>query len=134
MDETVVNTDYVIEPITVFKERVAVTTARTPGPTFQLLVRRPGGEIMDQGMRLITYAHPYPEKEPFVQGDEVICFLTQAEDRTLFHFTEGPFGLFRIRNGRVHALTEAVAELTEFSDTPLADFMSMLNKSRKDNR
>ena len=126
-DETSVVTDYVVEPVKVFKQRQVASVAR-PGEVAQIIARRPGGKVMDGSLSLSTSVDAYPEAESFKRGEDVIVFLVYDSVARVYHFTGGPFGVFRIASRHVHPMTHEVA--TRRGDQPidLAAFLSRVER------
>ena len=108
-DESYVITDYEIAPLRAMKQTRLVTTAR-PGQTTQILVSRPGGVLIEGGYRLSTSVTSYPESEALKLGEEAVLFLKYRADTKAYSFTGGPFGVFRVFDGRVQAMTHEAAQ------------------------
>lgn len=129
-DESYVVTDYEIAPLRAMKQTRLVTTAR-PGQTTQILVSRPGGVLIEGGYRLSTSATSYPESEALKLGEEAVLFLKYRADTKAFSFTGGPFGVFRVFDGRVQAMTHEAAQRRGDKPVPVTAFLNDLQKSVK---
>ncbi len=108
-DESYVMTDYVIAPLRVVKNTKPMSTAR-PGESTRIVVNRPGGILIDDGYRLSTKVIGDSESEALKVGEEAIVFLQYRAAAQTYAFTSGPFGAFRVANGRVQAVTKEVAQ------------------------
>jgi hypothetical protein len=107
-DETVVRTAYEVVPIRYYKG--TASTSRRPGATKPVIVSRPGGALEVNGLRLTTTVDIFPEDESLSVGTVAILFLTPYEDNPdEFRIAGGPFGVFKLSNGTVSAMTGAVA-------------------------
>jgi hypothetical protein len=76
--------------------------------TGPLLVERPGGTLLVDGLRLRTDVSGYEDDETPSTGDVVVMFLT-AGPGDAWRLTRGPFGMFRVENTRLLQTREAAA-------------------------
>src|SRR4029453_13507420 len=83
-DELYVFTDLVIPPIRFIKKRRPRTTAR-PGETTEIVIRRLGGRLIENGLEMATGVNIYPESESFKVAGERGGFL-RYEVRRARHF------------------------------------------------
>jgi hypothetical protein len=125
-DESRVVTDYVIAPLRVLKQRGAVA-ADKPG-LIPIVVRRPGGSVIDGGYRLSTTVDIYPEDEVFREGEEVVVFLQYDSTGSVYIFTGGPFGAFRVKEGQVHAITRETASRRGDAPEPVSAFLQEVER------
>lgn len=124
-DESIVQTDYTIEPIRFFKRDNRLVTSAKPGATTPLRVRREGGSVTEGEYKYSTIVTGYSASEEFVVGEEVVLFLRYAVD-SQYYFNGGPFGAFRIKAGEVHAMTEAAASRRGDSPMPISAFFQVI--------
>jgi hypothetical protein len=101
-------TDYVSAPLRVVKNTKPMSTAR-PGESTRGVVNRPGGILID-GYRLLAKVIGDSESEALTVGEEAIVFLQCRAAAQTYALTSGPFGAFRVANGRVQAVTKEVAQ------------------------
>jgi len=121
-DETYVVTDYQLMPIQILKNNVIPAGSR-PGPLTPLVARRPGGAVIDGQYRMVTSVDWYPEGEILRIGEEAVLFLISHPSGQFYSFTGGPYGVFRVKEGRVEAMTKTVADLRQDSPRALAAFL-----------
>ena len=114
-DESHVVTDYVAAPILMIKQKRPLATSR-PGETTEIVVRLAGGRLVENGLEMITTVNLYSESESFKVGEEVVVFLDYDTDARVYILTGGPFGAFRLQDGRVRAMTQKASERR--GDTP----------------
>jgi hypothetical protein len=107
-DESAVYTDCQLTPIRLIKNRV-LPIASQPGQLTPLVARRPGGVLIEGQLRMVTTVNSFPESEALKVGDEAVLFLTRHPEGQFYYFTGGPFGAFRVRQGRIEALTKDAA-------------------------
>jgi hypothetical protein len=112
------------------KQTKPATTAR-PGEATQIRVSRPGGVLIEGDTRLSTSVTSYPESEALKVGEDAIMFLQHRADAKTYGFTGGPFGVFRIVDGRVQAMTRETAQRRGDKPLPVATFLNDLQKSLK---
>ena len=118
-DERIVVTEYEIAPQTFYKGSFAVQSR--PGFATGLIVQRPGGAMTFNGLQLATTLDGSPE-DPKV-GEEMILFLTRSEmEPGKFRMIGNASGAFRIAEGKVAALTGAVARSRGDSPRALQEF------------
>jgi hypothetical protein len=127
-DESAVVTDYVIAPIQVFKQRRPTGVAR-PGETTEIVVRRPGGRLVEGGLEMTTSVNIYPESESFKVGEDVVLFLVYNPDGRVYNFAGGPFGACRVQDGRVYPMTRATATRRGDQPVDVATFLNGLPRS-----
>lgn len=84
----------------------------------RVFVTHPGGQTRFNGLELATKMNVYREAETLRQGEDVILFLSkkQSEPGT-FGLEGGPFGAFRVNDGMVTHMTQAVRD--KHPDEPL---------------
>jgi len=121
-DETYVVTDYQLMPIQILKNKVNPAGSR-PGPLTPLVARRPGGVVIEGQLRMVTSVGWFPKEETLRIGEEAVLFLSSHPSGQFYSFTGGPYGIFRVREGQVEAMTKQVARLREDSPRPLAAFL-----------
>lgn len=126
-DESYVTTDYVIAPLRILKQTKPMNTAR-PGETTQIVVNRPGGTLIDGRYRLSTSVDAYPESEALKKGEEAIVFLQHRANAGEYGFTGGPFGVFRVADGRVHPMTHEVASRRGDKPAAVGAFLEELQR------
>ena len=114
-DESYVVTDYVIAPSRVIKQRRPLTASRQ-GETTEIVVRRLGGRLIENGLEMATGVDIYPESESFKVADEVVVFLQDDISTHVYLFISGPFGAFRVQGSRVQPMTRETA--IRRGDTP----------------
>ena len=120
-------TEYVIAPLRVLKQTKPMNTVR-PGQTSRIVVNRPGGTLIDGGFRLWTSVDAYPESEALKVGEEAIVFLQYRAATGVYGFTSGPFGVFRVADGRVHAMTREVAQRRGDKPSAVSAFVDELQR------
>ena len=129
-DQVDVVTDYTVVPIQSFKERRAAAVAR-PGAVANVVVRQYGGSMVTaDGLRLSTSVNVFPESESFKVGEEIIVFLTDRPEVGLYRFTDGEFGAYRIRDGMVTPMTQAVAARLQVQPVKAPLFFADLQRLR----
>lgn len=130
-DGSFVMTDYVIAPIRVLKQTVAASGPPKPGPTVPLVATHPGGTVVDNGDRLTTVVDAYPVDDMFHPGDEVVVFLTYGPDKPRFSFSNGPFAVFKVKDGVAQAMTKEAAQRRGETPIPVGDFLKDLEQHLK---
>lgn len=126
-DETAVLTEYTLQPLRVPLARSAVSSAQ-PGEQ-QIIVRRPGGTLVVEGLTLKTDTNVYPETEAALKtGEEAVFFLVRDQEGGFYHPVAGPFAIFRVSAGKAKALTAFVAKRRADSPVPLTDFLATVEK------
>jgi hypothetical protein len=121
-DETNVVTDYQLMPIQILKSKVIPAGSR-PGRLTPLVARRPGGVVIEGQYRMVTSISWYPKGETLRIGEEAVLFLSSHSSGQFYSFTGGPYGIFRVREGQVEAMTKQIARLRQDSPRPLAAFL-----------
>jgi hypothetical protein len=121
-DETEVLTEYQLMPIQ-FKKNLVNPVGNRPGALTPLVARRSGGVLVEGQYRMITHADWFPESEALKPGEEAVLFLSRHPNEQFYYFVGGPYGVFRVKQGRVEALTEAVARQRQDSPTSLFSFL-----------
>jgi len=66
--------------------------------------------LIEGGYRLSTSVASYPESKGLKLGEEAVLFLKYRADTKAYSFTGGPFGVFRVFDGRVQAMTHEAAQ------------------------
>jgi hypothetical protein len=123
-NESLVATDYTIQPIRVLKQNPALIISRTPGSVPSTnIVRRVGGTLVEGKYRYFTQNKSFPEEKAPHAGDEVVWFLTYEPTERVYIFSGGPFAAFRLVQGRVVPLTEEVAIQRGDEPVDLAKFL-----------
>jgi hypothetical protein len=117
-DESLVVTDYTVVPTRIFKTDKRNTARSTPGAAVPITVRRSGGTVVDGEYRYVTMSDGYSEREDFTVGEETVLFLSYSESERIYRFTAGPFGAFRVTNGKVVPMIASVAK--ERGDQPVS--------------
>jgi hypothetical protein len=107
-DEQLVVTEYDITPIRFYKGSV-VGLADMPGRSKPLVVQRPGGALIIDGLQLSTTVTEFPEAESLRNGEEVIFFLSPAATKGTFRLPTGAFGVYRIVSGQVIPMESAAS-------------------------
>jgi hypothetical protein len=121
-DETLVYTEYLLSPIQTKKNLVSPVASR-PGQLTPLVARRSGGVLIEGKYRMVTHANWFPESEALKPGEEAVLFLSRYPNEPFYYFVGGPYGIFRVKNGRVEAMTKAVARQRQDSPQALAAFL-----------
>jgi hypothetical protein len=121
-DETMVFTEYLLAPIETKKNLVSPIASR-PGMLTPLVARRSGGVLIEGNHRMVTHADLFPESEALRPGEEAVLFLSRYPNEPFYYFVGGPYGIFRVRQGQVEAMTKAVARQRQDSPHPLAAFL-----------
>jgi hypothetical protein len=125
--ETTVMTEYTLVPLRVPLARSAVPSA-TPGEQ-EIVVRRPGGTVIVDGLRLRTDVDVYPESEAALKtGEEALFFLVHDQDGGFYRPVAGPFSIFRVSAGKAKAFTTFVARHRGASSAPLSDLLATVEK------
>ena len=120
--ETLVVTDYTIAPTTFVKFDSSIGQSSVAGSSVPLAVRRPGGTVIDGSLKMRTIVDTYADDEPEV-GAEVVLFLGYDKDQKVFYFSGGPFGVFRVRNGSIEAISKDVATRRGDTAVTLSQFL-----------
>jgi len=121
-DETLVYTEYLLSPIQTKKNLVGLVASR-PGQLTPLVARRSGGVLIEGKYRMVTHANWFPESEALKPGEEAVLFLSRYPNEPFYYFVGGPYGVFRVKNGRVEAMSKAVARQRQDSPRALAAFL-----------
>jgi hypothetical protein len=119
-DETVVVTEYRINPLRVYK--APAQTSPRPGAASPIIVEVPGGRVTIDGLELRTVVNEFPEAESLVAGERVFLFLSPQEGQTgRFRLTGGAFGGLRVSNNTVLPLTSQAGLRRGDQPRPVAD-------------
>jgi hypothetical protein len=122
-DETRVVTDYELVPLRFFRQRQ--TKSRVPTAPVPLVMRVPAGRVHVDGLELVSDNSAFPE--PWLrEGDECLVFLQYDSEIAEYIPYGGPFGMFRVVNGRVSPLTEFVAGKRHEAAKDLGSFAAEL--------
>jgi hypothetical protein len=122
-DETRVVTDYELVPLRFFRQRQ--TQSRVPTAPVPLVMRVPAGRVHVDGLELALDNSAFPE--PWLrEGDECLVFLQYDSQIAEYIPYGGPFGMFRVVNGRVRPLTEFVAGKRPDTEKDLGSFAAEL--------
>jgi hypothetical protein len=121
-DETMVFTEYLLVPIQTKKNLVS-PVANRPGMLTPLVARRSGGVLIEGKYRMVTHADLFPESEAPKPGEEAVLFLSKYPNEPFYYFVGGPYGMFRVKQGHVEAMTKAVARLRQDRPRSLASFL-----------
>jgi len=113
--ETMVLTDYTVTPHRFLKLDRSLVTATSPARTPPLVVRCPGGTVVEGTTRFSAFVDAFPG-EGLPLGAEVVLFLGYDPNDKVFYFFNGPFGIYRVRDGEMHAVHSQTA--SRRSDTP----------------
>jgi len=116
-NETMVVTDFTISPHRFLKQDPSFVTADRPGPMPPLIVRRGGGTVVEGATRISAIADPFSDEDTPL-GAEVVMFLGYDKNEKAFYFTNGPFGMFRVRDGQMFAINHETA--ARRGDTPMS--------------
>jgi hypothetical protein len=129
-DESNVITEYSIVPIQAFKERRTRAVA-TLGAVSKIVIRRTGGQLVTpDGLRLATSINIYPDAECFAVGEEIVAFLTYHTDTDVYSFTNGEFGAFRVRDGKVSPMTKDAAVRRQVQPIDAGVFFTDMQRAR----
>lgn len=124
-DETRVVTDYELVPLRFFRQRL--TKSRVPTAPVPLVTRLPAGQVHVDGLELVSDNSAFPE--PWLrEGDECLVFLKYDSEIAEYIPYGGPFGMFRVVNGRVSPLTEFVAGKRHDTEKHLGSFAAELQQ------
>lgn len=99
-DESMVCTEYQILPTKTFKNRLALTTRRTPGPGVGIVVRQGGGRLVEDGLELESHNNLFPI-EGLSVGRSFVMFLQHRPDDGHLWFVHGPYGAFALEGSSV---------------------------------
>jgi hypothetical protein len=125
-DETRVVTEYELAPLRFFRQR-APAKSRVPTGPVPLMMRLPAGRVYVDGLELGVDNSAFPE--PWLrEGDECLVFLKYESEIAEYIPYGGPFGIFRVINGRVSALREFVAGKRHDTEKDLGSFASELQR------
>jgi hypothetical protein len=133
-DETIVVTEYQINPVRVYKG--PEQTSRRPGFPSPLIVDVPGGRLSVEGLELGTVINEFPEAESSLAvGERVILFLSPEERQPgSFRLMGGSFGALRVSNGTVLPLTRQAGARRGDQPRPVEDVeRQILESVRKQN-
>lgn len=122
-DETRVVTDYELVPLRFFRQRQ--TKSRVPTAPVPLVMRVPAGRVHVDGLELVSDNSAFPEPG-LREGDECLVFLQYDSEIAEYIPYGGPFGMFRVVNGRVSPLTEFVAGKRHDTEKDLGSFAAEL--------
>ncbi|HYT69189.1 MAG TPA: hypothetical protein VEL51_22390 [Vicinamibacterales bacterium] len=131
-DESTVVTDVNIDAIQVLKQVTPVNLRARPGATVPLIVRHVGGTVVDQGLKMSTLVDAFPASEAFAVGEEVVFFLLQDASKGVFELVDGPFAAFRVRQGKIHSLTQDAARRVPHDGPPVATFVASIIQQIRD--
>jgi len=106
-DESMVVTDYTVAPLQFLK---LPKSESSKGEPQRIVVRQPGGTLIENGLRMTTNIDIFPEDEFFALGDDVIMFLIYDAKGGVYNFAGGPFGAFQVQLGNATAMTKRTAE------------------------
>lgn len=127
--DSLVATEYTLEPHRIFKQNPSLNTSRVPGVVpSKLLIRRVGGTLIEGEHEYRTNNSSFPEADAPKVGDEVVWFLTYLPDAGVFNFTDGAFAAFRISGDQVVPLTQEVVSRRGDVPVPLAVFLRDLDR------
>jgi hypothetical protein len=129
-DQTLVMTEYVLTPLRIPIAREAETASRPGG--IKIIVRRPGGELVVDGLTLSTDVDAYSADAAIKTGEEAIFFLNRKEDGPVYEPVGGPFGIFRVTRGHVHALTDSVVRRRKDKPVMLSAFLAEVDNLRNE--
>ena len=101
--ETMVLTDHTVTPHRFLKQAPSLVTMTRPGRSPPLVVRRPGGTVVEGTTRISAVVDAYSD-EDLPLGAEVVLFLGYDPNDKVFRFFNGPFGIYRVRDGQMHAV------------------------------
>jgi hypothetical protein len=113
--ETMVVTDYAVTPHRFLKYDRSIAVSDTPGRMPELIVRRGGGTIVEGTTRISVFVDAYSEDDTPL-GSDVVMFLGYDKDEKVFYFVDGPFGIFRVRDGHMEAVNAQIGKRR--GDTP----------------
>ena len=124
-DETRVVTDYELVPLRFFRQRQ--TKSRVPTAPVPLVMRLGAGRVHVDGLELVLDNSAYPE--PWLrEGDEYLVFLKYDSEIAEYIPYGGPYGIFRVVDGRVSALTEFVAGKRHDTEKDLGSFAAEIQR------
>jgi hypothetical protein len=123
-DETVLFTEYQLEPLRTLKRTDRAIDPMAPGAA-PLIVRRGGGRLIVDGLELVWNSSIYPEPMPG-ELDECMFFLKYDSEIDSYWPYGGPFGIFPVVNGRVRSLTTEVAQRRGDLDIDVATFTTQM--------
>ena len=125
-DETRVVTEYELAPLRFFRQR-APAKSRVPTGPVPLVMRLPAGRVYVDGLELAMDNSAYPE--PWLrEGDECLVFLRYDSEIAEYIPYGGPFGIFRVIDGRVSPLREFVAGKRHDTEKDLGSFAAELQQ------
>jgi len=125
-DETIVMTEYTLEPFRIPLARSTESSAR-PGQV-KIIVRRPGGTLSVDGLTLTTDVNDYPEEAALKTGEDALFFLSRDQDEGFYRPLGGPFGILRIKGGQTKPLTPSVARRRGDKPEALSDVLATVEK------
>jgi hypothetical protein len=125
-DETRVVTEYDLAPFRFFRQR-APAKSRVPTGPVPLVMRVPAGRVYVDGLELVWDNSAFPK--PWLrEGDECLVFLKYDSEIAEYIPYGGPYGIFRVVNGRVSPLTEFVAGKRHDTEKDLGSFATELQR------
>ena len=133
-DESFVVTKYEIAPIRIVKQNNPMNPTK-PGETNPIVLRLLGGTVVVDGRyHLTTNVHDFPDSDRPRVGEQMIFFMLYSVDergvvdKKVYNLTNGPFSVFRVRDGHVQALRHAMADHLGDKPVAVAAFLSDLRQ------
>lgn len=133
-DESFVVTKYEIAPIRIVKQNNPINPTK-PGETNPIVLRLLGGTVVVDGRyHLTTNVPDFPDSDRPKVGEEMIFFMLYSVDergvvdKKVYNLTNGPFSVFRVRDGHVQALRHAMADHLGDKPVAVAAFLSDLQR------
>jgi hypothetical protein len=132
-DESLVFTDYTVQPLEILKSSAALVTAPKVGPTKPIVFQQLGGTVRVDGLVLRTTTDIEDSDKPIKLGAEYFLFLRSAISSPshrarpgVYESVTGPLGIFPIRDGKVENLTRHAAGVRAITDQDPATFGAMI--------
>lgn len=140
-DESLVFTDYTVQPLEILKSPRAMVGASRPGPTPPVVFQQLGGTVKVDGLVLKTTTDIEDPDRPIKVGEEYFLFLNAAETAhslrarpNIYESVTGPLGICPVRNGKVENFTRRAAGARPLAGDDPAVFAAAIRAMLVDKR
>jgi hypothetical protein len=111
-----------VMPRRILKDALKIAVTDRPRMTEPMVFVLHGGTVHVEGLEISSYSNVDLDP-PLRAGEEVIAFLAKSPEREAFLLPYGPYGILRVREGRVVAGNKDVARWRPLASTGLADVL-----------
>ena len=140
-DESLVFTDYTVQPLEILKSPRALVGTSKPGPTPPVVFQQFGGTVKVDGLVLKTTTDIEDPDRPIKVGEEYFLFLNAAEAAhslrarpNIYESVMGPLGILPVRNGKVENFTRRAAGARPLAGDDPARFAAAIRAMLVDKR